>query len=436
MANWDEDTVTMAVEAARDCLAGEERGHVDAICLGSTSFPFLDRQNAGIVSDALSLGSELMTLDVGMSQRAGTTALLSALRMGGRSLVVGSENHRTKPGSSQELTSGDAAAAFIVGEGAGLARFIGGVSHAVDFVDHYRGEGEDFDYTWEERWVRDEGYLKIVPKAVKQVLGEADLAAGDVSIFCMPTASEKIAASVAKSIGSSQDALADNLQGTCGFAGAAHPLVLLSHALERAKPGDILLVVGFGQGCDALLFQATEDIAKPSARRGVSGSLAQRSVEENYQKFLAFNGLLDFDQGIRSEADKNTGLTTHYRNKAMSQGMIGGKCTTCGTSQFPKSRICANPECGEVDSQVDEPFAEKAAVLNSYTADALTYSPNPPNYYGMVQFEGGGRLMSDLTDVTSETSLSVGTPIRMVFRVKDHDRARGFRRYFWKATPA
>jgi len=43
--------------------------------------------------------------------------------------------------------------------------------------------------------------------------------------------------------------------------------------------------------------------------------------------------------------------------------------------------------------------------------------------------------MSDLTDVMPDMELSVGMPLRMVFRVKDYDRARGFRRYFWKATP-
>jgi len=58
-----------------------------------------------------------------------------------------------------------------------------------------------------------------------------------------------------------------------------------------------------------------------------------------------------------------------------------------------------------------------------------------PTYFGMVQFEGGGRLMSDLTDIDPDVELEVGISMRMVFRVKDYDRLRGFRRYFWKATP-
>ena len=52
----------------------------------------------------------------------------------------------------------------------------------------------------------------------------------------------------------------------------------------------------------------------------------------------------------------------------------------------------------------------------------------------MIQFNGGGRMMSDFTDV-DEGKVDVGTPMRMTFRIKDVDAVRGFVRYFWKAAP-
>src|SRR3546814_5335185 len=55
IANWDEDVVTMAVEAARDCLVGQDAADVSTLLLASTSAPFADRQNAGIVKEALTL---------------------------------------------------------------------------------------------------------------------------------------------------------------------------------------------------------------------------------------------------------------------------------------------------------------------------------------------------------------------------------------------
>lgn len=55
VANWDEDAVTMAVEAARDCLCDMDRNKLAGVWMASTSFPFRDRQNAGIVADAFSV---------------------------------------------------------------------------------------------------------------------------------------------------------------------------------------------------------------------------------------------------------------------------------------------------------------------------------------------------------------------------------------------
>ena len=36
-----------------------------------------------------------------------------------------------------------------------------------DFVDHFRRQLDGFDYEWEERWIRQEGYLKLVAPAVQ-----------------------------------------------------------------------------------------------------------------------------------------------------------------------------------------------------------------------------------------------------------------------------
>ena len=65
---------------------------------------------------------------------------------------------------------GDAAGALIIGHKNVIAECIGVETSAVDFVDHYRGEESDFDYDWEERWIRDEGYLKLIPPVVEKLL--------------------------------------------------------------------------------------------------------------------------------------------------------------------------------------------------------------------------------------------------------------------------
>ncbi|MFQ5955084.1 MAG: OB-fold domain-containing protein, partial [Kiloniellales bacterium] len=291
------------------------------------------------------------------------------------------------------------------------------------------------DYNWEQRWIRDEGYMKIVPRAVEGLMRETGVGPGDVTRFLMPCVLPRVPGAIAKGLGIPENRLGDGLNESCGDTGVAHPLVLLAHALEGAGAGDRLLVVGFGQGCDALLFQVTDRLADLEPRWGISGSLAQGKEETNYGKFLAFNELVTRDKGMRAELDRQTALSSLYRNRAMLLGLVGGRCRICGTAQFPKSNVCVNPNCNALKSQDDHPFADQRGRVVTWSADHLTYSVDPPAHYGMVQFEDGGRFMADITDV-GVGEVKVGMNVRMEFRIREVDDQRGFTGYFWKAVPA
>jgi uncharacterized OB-fold protein len=155
---------------------------------------------------------------------------------------------------------------------------------------------------------------------------------------------------------------------------------------------------------------------------------------KNYQKYLKFRDLLTTEMGIRAEAPTQTALTVLYRDNKMLMGLVGGKCTKCGTPQFPKSPICVNPDCNAFHSQEDYEFADSTGYIKAFTGDLLSVSVAPPNCYGMVQFEGGGRMMADFTDC-EVGELSVGQPVVMTLRKRYEDRVRGFHGYFWKAIP-
>lgn len=435
---FDEDAVTMAVDAARDCIADTDRSAITSLYLASTTAPFADRLNAAIVSGALGLSDAVRAQDTSGSLRASTTALLAAFddvrARQGTALCVGSDRRKAAVGSSQELTIGHAAASVLVGEGPGLARLLGSASLTVDFVDHFRAWDSEFDYHWEERWVREEGYLKLIPELIARVLADAEVKVDEVDQLCVPVSLPRVDAAVAKTVGLKPEAVCDNLFEGCGDSGAAHSLLMLVHSLETAKPGEKILVVGFGQGGDALLFEVTDAIE--GYRRlghGVTKWLA-RSAPLEYFRYLANSDLLKIDWGMRAETDKPTAQTAAYRHRDLLLSLVGGRCVSCGTNQIPISAICANPECRVADAQVPEPFSDKSGSVASWSADSLTFSPNPPAYYGMVDFVGGGRLLMDFTNV-EEGRVAVGLPMRMVFRIKDYDKNRRFTRYFWKAAP-
>jgi hydroxymethylglutaryl-CoA synthase len=434
MCNWDEDVVTMAVEAARDALFERDRSSIAAIRFASTTFPFLDRSHAGIAAGALSLKEDIAAQDVAASQRAATSALASALMSREETLIVAAEQRRARSASPVEMSTGDGAAAILIGEGEPAAKLLASASRTADFVDHYRSMDMPYDYQWEERWIRDAGYTEIVPPTILQCLEKAKRKAAEVTHFCMPATLARVAVSMAKAAGIPEAAVRDNFHAVCGEAGVAHPLLMLVAALEEAKPGDLILLVGFGQGADALLFEVTDAIKKQPKRLGLKGHLKRRKEETNYNKFLAFNDAINLERGMRAEADKLTPLSALWRNRETVTSFMGGRCTKCGTLQFPRTNICVNPNCNAMHTQAPHPFADEIGRINSYTADRLTYSPDPPACYGMIQFEAGGRVMIDFTDV-DPGDLAVGQRMRMMFRIKDIDQQRGFRRYFWKAAP-
>jgi NAD(P)-dependent dehydrogenase (short-subunit alcohol dehydrogenase family)/uncharacterized OB-fold protein/putative sterol carrier protein len=321
-----------------------------------------------------------------------------------------------------------------VGDSDVIAEFKGGYSVSHDFVDHFRGSSERYDYMWEERWVRDEGYSKIIPEAVNGLFKKLSITMDDVDTFVFPCFFKAEHRKIAAQLGATPEKVPDNMHEVCGETGAAHALVMFVQALEKAKPGDRILLAGFGQGCDALYFQVTDNILNLPARRGIRGSLENRRPLSNYPKFQKFRELMETEMGIRAEAPLKTAMTVLWRKRKMITGLVGGKCRECGTPQFPRMDICVNPECNAVNSQDDYEFADRPAFIKSFTGDLLAVSIDPPAVYGMIQFEEGGRFMADFTDCEL-SDVKVGQKVSLTFRKRYKDRERGFTGYFWKAIP-
>ncbi|MBW1837258.1 MAG: SDR family NAD(P)-dependent oxidoreductase [Deltaproteobacteria bacterium] len=439
MCNWDEDAITMAVAASRDCLIGKDKRSLDGLYLASTTLPFADRQNAGIVSTALNLKDDIITSDFTGSQKAGTTALVTALgTIKGRAkkniLVTASDRRETKTAYFYEMWFGDGAASILVGNTDVIAEFKGSYSLSYDFVDHYRGALKKYDYVWEERWTRDAGYSEIIPEAINGLMKKLDINMDQVDKLIFPCIFKAEHRKIAKNIGAAPEKVVDTFHEVCGETGTAHPLLMLVSVLESAQPGERILMAGFGQGCNALYFVVTENILKLENRNGFKGSLENKKSTDNYMKWLKFRDLVQTEMGIRAEAPTQTATTVLWRKRKMLLGLVGGKCRECGTPQFPKTDICVNPACGAHKSQDDYEFADVPAKLKTFTGDLLAVSVDPPHKYGIVQFEGGGRFLADFTDCEFE-DLKVGLPVQVVFRRRVEDKERGFVNYFWKAAP-
>lgn len=439
-ANWDEDSITLAVAAARDCLGpptSRDRATVRALLLASDTLPFAERLNAGVVAGALALDDGIEAIDLGGTQRAALSAFTQAVARvaagGGDTLVLAADNRRTRAASAQELEYGDAAAALLVGRENVLAEYLGAGTVTADFVDHFRAAGEDVDYHWEERWVRDEGITRLVPRAVNAALAQAGVAASEVDYFIFPTTFAKMDQQLAKACGIRPEAVVANLNDAVGDSGLPHGLLLLAHALETARPGQRIVLAQFGSGAQALVFRVTDAIDTFKPARGVSQWLARGIEEKHYTRFLSFKGQLALERGMRGEADRKTALSTAWRHHQALQGLVAGRCEVTGSVHFPPSRLSYDSKPLQ-DTQKPHPLADRPARILSWSAEYLSWHPAPPHHYGQIDFEGGGRILMDFTDL-EVGEVETGTSMEMVFRIKDVDDRRGFTRYFWKATP-
>ena len=439
VANWDEDSITMAVAAAVDCLKDEDKDRVDGMYFASTSQTYALRQNAGIVAAALDLKTDTRTADFTDSTKSGTAALLAAadaIAAGSLNscLVSAADCRVSKVGSNGDYTYGDGAAAFLLSKENVIANIEGAFSTTHDFVDRRRLEGERMEHMWEERFIRDAGYMKFIPEAVKGLVDKYKLNIKDFSKVIYACAFAGAHSALAKAMGLAPEQVQDPMLNNVGETGVAQSLMMLAAALEDAKPGDKIMVVSFGQGCDAFYLTVTDNITKMKGKKGIKGNLANKASLGSYEKYLAFRKLMPSEIGIRGEETLYTSFSIVSRDNREIYGMVGTKCKKCGTPAWPAQRICPNPDCGAVDQIEPYRFADKKANIFTYTSDFLAPSIDPPSSYGFIDFVGGGRTGVDFTDCDAN-SLKVGMPVELSFRIKFTDEKRAAVNYGWKGIP-
>ncbi len=439
VASFDEDSVTMSVAAGLSATREIDRSRLGAIYFASTCMPFKERSNAGIIKTALDLNDAVSTADYSSGIKAGTTALLAAIDgvasgRTGMSLVCSADSRLGKPTSPQEMIFGDAAASLVVGDEGVVAEYRGSYCTAHDFVDHYRGAYAKFDRQWEDRWIRDEGLMQLIPEAIAGFLEKYQMAIGDFTTIVYPCHYAAARKQLNRKLNITAKMEQGNLQAEIGETGTPHALLMLVHALESASPGDNIMVVCFGSGCDVLHFTVTDEIKSLQRDTTVGKALANGVPLDNYIKYLVWRDILPAEKGLRSEEDLWTRWSATWRKRREILGLVGSQCVKCGTAHYPPQRICVNPECGAINEMESRGFSDKVGRIASYTGDNLAASLNPPAIYGQIEFEDGGKYLFDLTDCDLD-GLETNMPVNMSFRRRYHDPIRDISGYFWKAVP-
>ncbi len=429
----DEDAVTMAVGAAASCLRGFERDSVDALLFASTTYPFREKQGAALVARALDLRRDVRTADLSGSLRAGLDALRAgadAVAAGSarRVLVVASDARLGAPGSGLERSGGDGAAAFLLGARDAVATLEAFHGVSEELVDVWRGEGDRFVHSWEERFVLQEGYHPRIEETVRGLLERTGAAAADFAHVALYAPDERAHAGAARALRLDPAQLVDPHFGRLGNTGCAFAPLLLAAALERARPGERVLVAGYGDGAEACALQVTEGIEKLEPRRGLAWHLARRRPVKSYDRYLKARNLEATEYA--AAADPGLSATIHFRERDEDLSFRGQRCRRCRAVQFPNQRVCES--CFAKDDFEPVRLSDQVGRVVTYTFDFFFPTPEPPTVVTVIEVLGA-RIHLQLVNVAPE-QVRIGLPVEFEFR-RIH-QVGGRPNYYWKGTPA
>jgi len=433
VAKYDEDSLTMAVAATVGCIKRSPL-KVDGVYFASTTLPYQDKQAAALVVAAADLSRKIRTADFSDSLRAGTIALnaaFDAVKSGTvENIIVAAADCRMGEGKSQsEQLLGEGAAAIAIGKEDVLASIEGSYSLSSELMDSWRLEGDTFTRSWEERFVITEGYLKTMEQVISGILEKYRLTPRDFSKVVLYGPDNRSHSLLAKQLGFDMSTqVQETLFNAVGNTGAAALPMMIVAALEKANPGELILVANYGDGGDALILKVTENIKAFQKDQGMNSLLA-RKIPISYERYLNWRNLVPLHQISRPPSPPPS-ITCLWRESRNVLALYGTKCRHCGHPQYPAQRVCAY--CQTKDQYEDYKFSDKNGTVVAYTIDYLTTNSEAPALVGIVDFDGGGRMMCEVTEC-EPAQIKVGLPVEMCFR--KIGLKGGFQNYFWKGRP-
>ncbi len=302
VAGPDEDTITLAIEAARNAMAraGLAPERLGAVWVGSESHPYSVKPSGTIVAEALGATPWVSAADWEFACKAGSEALTAAMGLVGSgmqeyALAIGADTAQGRPGDALEYTASSGAAALIVGPAEeALATIEATVSYVSDTPDFFRRADRPYPVHG-NRFTGEPAYFHQIQAAGAALLEGLARAPGEFTyaVFHQPNA--KFPQVAAKRLGFSDAQIAPGmLSPTIGntYSGAA--LAGLCATLDVAQPGDTIFMASYGSGAgsDAYALTVTERLLERRARAPLTAAYLRRAVFVDYAIYAKWRGKL------------------------------------------------------------------------------------------------------------------------------------------------
>jgi len=430
VANGDEDSVTMAVEAGFDCLSGIDPSKVDGLIFATTTAPYRQKAMAPAIAMVLGLPKTAFTMDLTDTLRAGTSGIKLAvdqIRSGTckKVLVIASEVRIAEQESFEEQMSGDGAAAVLVSQENLIADFVDSYSLSDEVVGVWRTEKDDYVQHFEDKIEDSYAFRGNVLAAIKGLVQKTGIELKEVGKLACSYFDPRGLMGIAGKLGLNPLLqLSDPLFTSIGNPGVSTPIIAFANALENIQPKQDIILAAHGDGADALLFTATDKVKSLAPRAGIKGNLKRKAPLFSYEQYAKFRKMTKRERAIPKASP-----VIHYRDKETEFGFLGERCKSCGTVQFPLNRVCS--VCRSKDNFEKVKLAKKGTVF-TFTKDYIRSGGAQPIPWCVIDLEKGGRIFLTMTDCDPE-KVKVGMEVEMVFRIY-HDGA-GFRNYYWRCRP-
>jgi hydroxymethylglutaryl-CoA synthase len=436
VANYDEDSLTMAVAAARDCVNGIDTAKIDGVYFASTTAPYKEKQSAATIAAVLGLSPETITIDFSGSLRCGTNALsaaMDAVDSGTRQniLVCTADSRPGYPAGPDEMNFGDGAAAVLVGSQDAIATIDQYYTRYQEIQDVWRSDRDTYVRTAEDRFASDMGYSRVMADCIGAFLGKNSLTTADFTKAAIYSPNQRQQNRLSRKLGFKDGQVDDVLLTQVGNTGSAMCLMNLVSALEQSNRGDRIMLANYGNGCDIFALTTTDATTRLAERRGISKYLSSKNMLTPYSRYLKWREIIQVQPAARPPIEaRQPSPVAQWREVPWELRLTGTKCRQCGTPQYPPQRICMI--CQAKDQFDPYTFYDRPAKVFSFSHDYVVQSVDPPVTVTFVDFEGGGRLMCDMTD-RDPAAVEVGMPLEMSFRKLYY--VGGIYNYWWKCQP-
>lgn len=294
----DEDTITISAEAGKNALlrAGIKGSDVGALFIGSESHPYAVKPSGTVVADALGMTPNVLVADYEFACKAGTAGMQTCygLAKAGEidyGMAIGADTAQGQPGDALEYTAAAGGAAFIIGKKpAVIIECI--FSYTTDTPDFWRREGQHYPKHG-GRFTGEPAYFHHLVSASNGMMNKAGTKPSDYAYAAFHTPNGKFPLRAGKILGFSQEQLKFNLLvQKVGNTYSGASMLVLTHILDNAKPGDRILMTsyGSGSGSDSFSLRVTDAIGKIRDRAPKTIFYADRKSYVAYGNYAKMRG--------------------------------------------------------------------------------------------------------------------------------------------------